>query len=169
MSRTMTTRHTDGGALLTEVMLSVFRLQGRLIQEGDQLVSGLGLTSARWQVLGAIALSDARQTMAQIARSMGLTRQSVRRIVNDLVDDGLLARQPNPHHVRADLLQLTAAGTRAYAAAAARQVPWANALAAGLSRATLTDTLALLRTLTDRLEDGGVATARHAKKNARAS
>lgn len=173
MSKGSATKHTDEGALLTEVVLAVFRLQGRLIQDGDRLVSGVGLTSARWQVLGAIALTDARQTIARLARAMGLTRQSVRRIVNDLVADGLLERLSNPNHARADLLQLTAAGRRAYAAATARQIPWANQLAVGFSRPKLADTLALLQTMVRRLEEGSVdddgSTHRRAKTARRTS
>ena len=53
----MTKRHTPGGEALTDLVLAVFRLNGRLLAAGDHLVSDLGLTSARWQVLGAIAHS----------------------------------------------------------------------------------------------------------------
>ena len=42
---------------LTDVIIGVFRLNGALLVCGDALVADLGLTSARWQVLGAIALS----------------------------------------------------------------------------------------------------------------
>ena len=42
---------------LTDLVLDVFRLNGALLASGDTLVKDLGLTSARWQVLGAIALS----------------------------------------------------------------------------------------------------------------
>ena len=42
---------------LTELILETFRLNGRLLAAGDALVRDLGLTSARWQILGAIALS----------------------------------------------------------------------------------------------------------------
>ena len=42
---------------LTGLVIEVFRLNGDLLAAGDALVGDLGLTSARWQVLGAIALS----------------------------------------------------------------------------------------------------------------
>ncbi len=69
---------------LTSLILEVFRLNGCLISAGDDLVSDLGLTSARWQVLGAMALAPAAETVARLARSMGLRRQGVQRIVNEL-------------------------------------------------------------------------------------
>ena len=43
---------------LTDLVLEVFRLNGRMIASGDSLVAKIGLTSARWQVLGAIDDDD---------------------------------------------------------------------------------------------------------------
>ena len=57
-------RHSPGGEALTDLVLAVFRLNGRLLTAGDRLVSDLGLTSARWQVLGAIALAPSLQPVA---------------------------------------------------------------------------------------------------------
>jgi hypothetical protein len=50
-------RHRPAGKAATALILEVFRFNGRLLAAGDKLVANLGLTSARWQVLGAIALS----------------------------------------------------------------------------------------------------------------
>src|SRR5205814_345438 len=58
------------GGLVTELILEVFRLNGRLLAAGDRLVADLGLTSARWQVLGAIALASSPMPVAWIARNM---------------------------------------------------------------------------------------------------
>jgi DNA-binding MarR family transcriptional regulator len=74
---------------LTELILETFRLNGRLLAAGDALVRDLGLTSARWQILGAIALSPVPLPVAHIARNMGLTRQSVQKLVNELQSDGI--------------------------------------------------------------------------------
>ena len=65
----MTKRHTPGGEALTDLFLAVFRLNGRLLAAGDHLVSDLGLTSARWQVLGAIAHAPSPQPVAWRATS----------------------------------------------------------------------------------------------------
>jgi hypothetical protein len=56
---------------MTELILETFRLNGRLLAAGDALVADVGLTSARWQVLGAIALAPVPQPVAHIARNMG--------------------------------------------------------------------------------------------------
>jgi DNA-binding MarR family transcriptional regulator len=74
---------------VTALILETFRLNGRLLAAGDALVGGLGLTSARWQVLGAIAAAQVPLSVAQIARAMGLTRQAVQRLANDMQRNGL--------------------------------------------------------------------------------
>jgi len=90
---------------------------------GDRLVEPLGLTSARWQVIGAVSLAGQPQTVPSIARAMGLTRQAVQRLVNELVADGLIEGRPNPAHRRANLFALTDLGEAAVADASARQAP----------------------------------------------
>src|SRR6476660_4453281 len=90
--------HTPAGEAFTHLVLEVFRLNGRLLSVGDRLVAGLGLTSARWQVLGALHGSTGRLTVSQIARSMGLQRQSVQRLVDVMTADGLLQLVENPQH-----------------------------------------------------------------------
>jgi hypothetical protein len=57
MKRPKHTTHTPAGAATTELILETFRLNGLLLEAGDRLVADIGLTSARWQVLGAIALA----------------------------------------------------------------------------------------------------------------
>ncbi|WP_213284970.1 MarR family winged helix-turn-helix transcriptional regulator [Bradyrhizobium sp. sGM-13] len=148
-----TKRHTPGGQALTELVLAVFRLNGRLLAAGDRLVSDLGLTSARWQVLGAIALAPNPQPVAWLARSMGLNRQGVQRIVNEMAEDGLVELQPNPNHRRAHLVALTRRGQDAFETASALQVPWANALAKGLNPDELAAMTRIAKLLSERLDE----------------
>jgi DNA-binding MarR family transcriptional regulator len=138
--------------LVTELILEVFRLNGRLLAAGDRLVADIGLTSARWQVLGAVALAAAPMPVAWIARNMGLTRQAVQRIVNELTAEGALALAPNPHHRRAKLVVLTDRGASLYRAVEKRRLPWARALADAVAPRTLASALATLRALRERLE-----------------
>ena len=88
--------HSPSGAAMTELVLEIFRVNGLLLAVGDRLTRELGLTSARWQVLGALA--DGPLTAAQIARNMGLKRQSVQRLVDVLSEQGILIFEDNPHH-----------------------------------------------------------------------
>ena len=143
---------TPAGAALTELMLETFRLNGRLLVAGDRLVAPIGLTSARWQVLGAVALAGQPLTVACIARNMGLTRQAVQRVANELTTDGLISFADNPHHRRARLVTLTAAGNKAYTSAMARHTSWSNALVKHLTPRTINSALRVMRTLRGALE-----------------
>lgn len=149
------TRHkqTAAGEAATELILEVFRLNGRLLVAGDRLVAPLGLTSARWQVLGAVALAEQPQPVAWLARSMGLNRQGVQRIVNEMIDDGLVETRPNPHHRRAHLVVLTTRGREAYARAAGLQAPWVAGLVKGLTRDEIGSALRVAAMLRLRLEE----------------
>ena len=140
-------------AAITDLIVEIFRLNGRLLVAGDALVVDVGLTSARWQVLGAIALSPTPLPVAHISRNMGLTRQAVQRLANEMARDGLVRFMPNPHHQRAKLVLLTARGKAAYDAAMRRQEPWASRLADGLSAKELEAATSLLRTIRQRLDD----------------
>ncbi len=145
-------QHAAVGEALTTLILEVFRFNGRLLVAGDRLVAGLGLSSARWQVMGAIALSPSPEPVARLARNMGLSRQGVQRIVHELQEEGIVALRPNPHHQRASLVVLTDAGRRRYEAAGKLQAPWANKLAAGLEPKALIAAVRLLEQLRTRLE-----------------
>jgi DNA-binding MarR family transcriptional regulator len=137
---------------LTRLILEVFRVNGDLIAAGDRLVADLGLTSARWQVLGAIALSPAPEPVARLARAMGLHRQGVQRIVNELEAEGIVALEDNPHHRRARLVRLTKKGEALYREAGQRQKPWARGLVRGLDAKAIASAHDLLKSLRERLE-----------------
>jgi DNA-binding MarR family transcriptional regulator len=137
---------------LTEVILATFRTNGLLLTAGDRLSAPEGLTSARWQVLGAAAIADRPLTVPQIARRMGLTRQSVRATTARLVADGLVELAPNPDHRRAALVRPSARGKAAFQAMDARQRVWAGRLAEGLASTDLETAARVLRALSDRLE-----------------
>ena len=138
---------------MTDLILDVFRLNGRLLAAGDRLVAGLGLTSARWQVLGAIALADRPQPVAWLARDMGVNRQGVQRIVNELHKDGIVEFKPNPHHRRAQLVVLTERGKSAYEDAERLQGPWANGLADALTMQEIATARRVIVALRERLEN----------------
>ncbi len=126
------TGHSPSGAALTSLILTIFHLNGRFISAGDQLVKKIGLTGARWQVIGAIVLADTPQPVANLARNMGLSRQAVQRLVNELVKEDFVRFIPNPHHQRAKLVILSDKGQKIYDATIKLQIPWVNQLAKDL-------------------------------------
>ncbi len=147
-----TEKWTAEGEALTALILDVFRLNGRLITAGDRLVADLGLTSARWQVLGALANAERPESIAWHARTMGHHRQGVQRIANDLEKEGIVEFQPNPHHKRAHLVILTSKGWKLYESAIALQTPWVNSLSSGLSLKDIEITQKVIERLKTHLE-----------------
>ena len=145
-------KRTPAGEALTNVMLDLFRLSSLLLTAGDRLVARLGLTSARWQILGAITYAERPQPVAWIARDLGANRQNVQRIVNDLHREDLVAFEVNPHHRRAQLVMLTEKGRRTFEAAMELQAPWVNDLSDGLSIKDVEATHRAVTTLRKKLE-----------------
>ena len=137
--------HTPAGSAVTSLILEVFSLNGQLLAAGDQLTKRLGLTSARWQVLGAIALAGQALSVAQIGRRMGLSRQAVQRVANDLQTSGFVVYGDNPDHKRASLVTMTSKGQSAFEEMERVQANWANELASGLDAARLEEAVDILR------------------------
>lgn len=147
--------YTPSGRALTDLVLELFRLNNRLLAAGDRLVAEIGLTSARWKVLGTIAAADRPQPVAWLARDMGGNRQNVQRIVNDLVNEGLVEFQPNPHHRRAQLVVLTKTGKQALDDAMRLQAPWINELSDGLRVREIETTHHVIAALCGKLKGAG--------------
>jgi DNA-binding MarR family transcriptional regulator len=138
--------------VFTEVVLEVFRLNGALLAAGNTLCEGTGLTSARWQVLGALAMAGEPRTAAQIARAMGLTRQAVQRLVDELEAQGVVQRIDHPDSRRARPVQVTARGKSLFDEMVRRQRPWAARIGAGIPQTELRTVLDVLRLVRTRLE-----------------
>ena len=139
------TRLSTRGAALTELVLAVFRSNGLLLAAGDRLAAPAGLTSARWQVLGVV--DHGPTTVAEVARVMGLTRQSVRQTAEALAREGFVVQRDDPDDLRARRIALTPAGRRALRQVEARHAAWADRLAAQLEPAAVAAALAALQAL----------------------
>ncbi len=147
------TTRTPAGEAMTKLMLDLFRVNSLILTDGDRLVAPLGLTSARWQILGAIHAAEYPQPVAWLARNLGADRQNVQRIVSDLEKEGLVRFEPNPHHRRAQLVVPTKKGTKTYTSAMALQAPWVNNLSKGLSATDIETMHKVIIALREKLED----------------
>ncbi|CAH7120592.1 MULTISPECIES: MarR family winged helix-turn-helix transcriptional regulator [unclassified Vibrio] len=96
---------------LSTLALTVFSLNGQFLSIAENIASRADLTATRWQVLGALVNDPL--TQAEVARQMGITRQSVQRTSKQLIDEGMLETLENPSHQKAMLLQLTPKGHNA--------------------------------------------------------
>lgn len=141
----------DADDALGALIFDVLRTASALDQAGAALVVPLGLTPARWQVLATLAHLGAPETVAGLARRLSLTRQSVQRVVDDLVAEGLVAMADNPADRRARLAHPTDAGRALAHQAEALRRPWTADLARGLDPRGVEAARDLLSTLRARL------------------
>jgi DNA-binding MarR family transcriptional regulator len=88
----------------------IYELAGVLRRYGDEIAHAVGQTQARWQVLSVA--SDQPKTAPQIARRLGVSRQSVQRIGDVLVNESLARFVGNPDHRTSPYLILTDVGQR---------------------------------------------------------
>lgn len=141
---------SDQQELLSRAALTVFRLNGQFLGVADELARPGGLTAAWWQVLGAVLPEPL--PVAGIARTMGITRQSVQRIADLLVGRGLAEYVENPAHRRAKLLRPTAAGRDAIARITPSHAEFAARLAAELGAEGFAEAVGVLERLAGAME-----------------
>ncbi len=93
------------------IVADIYELAGRLREQGEAIAATVGQTQARWQVLSAA--SGRPQTVPQIARVLGVTRQNVQRIADLLVAEGAAEYRDNPDHRASPHVILTRSGRTA--------------------------------------------------------
>lgn len=84
---------------------AVFRLNGQLLSTADMLSKDLEVSTARWQTIAVIR--NEPLTVAEIARRLGLSRQSVQQTVNRLRVQDITEFIDNPAHKTSQLVRLT--------------------------------------------------------------
>ncbi|MEU2539329.1 MarR family winged helix-turn-helix transcriptional regulator [Streptomyces iakyrus] len=139
--------------LLSRSALGVFRLNGQFLAVAEELARPAGLTAAWWQVLGAVLGEPL--PVSGIARAMGITRQSVQRIADLLVERGLAEYRPNPAHRRAKLLAPTGEGRAAIARIDPGHAAFADRLAQAFGETELAEAVRVLERLSEVLEQAG--------------
>ena len=141
---------TEAGEVLTELILTTFRLNGRLMDVAQGMAAQGGITAAWWQVLGGVL--DQPRSVSEIGRLMGLTRQGVQRVADLLVARHLAEYRPNPAHQRAKLLACTEAGYWAIRRIGLVQRPFADRIGAEVGTDGLRAALKTMRHLVEVLE-----------------
>src|SRR5690348_560338 len=130
--------------------ITSFKLNGQFLAIAEELAGPAGLTAAWWQVLGAVLREPL--PVAGIAREMGITRQSVQRIADLLVERGLAAYRPNPAHRRAKLLAPTEEGRVAVRRIDPGHAALADRLAEAFGEAELAEAVGVLERLSKVLD-----------------
>ena len=138
---------------VVELIGESVRLNSRLQTTADRMSRDVGLSGARWQVLSAIAQATRPATISDIARWMGLARQSVQRVADALAKDGLIAYQPNPKHRRASLVVVTKKAVKLLDQLDERRLAWARTVATTLPAADIKVASEILRAVREQLSD----------------
>jgi DNA-binding MarR family transcriptional regulator len=146
---------TEAGDALTALIIATFRLNGLLMDVAQRLARDGGLTATEWRVLGGVL--DEPHSVAEIGRQMGMSRQGVQRVADQLVERRLAEYWPNPAHRRAKLLACTQAGYWAIRQIALVQRPWADQIGAKFGAPELEETLTTIRRIVATLEAGEAA------------
>lgn len=141
---------TEEQELFSGIAKTVFRLNGQALAIAEDLAGPAGLTAAWWQVLTNVLGEPL--SVADISRSIGNTRQSVQRVADRLVHQGLAEYQPNPAHRRAKLLASTEQGRLAVRAIAPAHAELARRLSDEYGKKELSQLLASLTNLSAALE-----------------
>ncbi|WP_218713702.1 MarR family winged helix-turn-helix transcriptional regulator [Arthrobacter sp. BF1] len=92
-----------------------------LRDEGERMAASAGQTHARRMVLQT---AGSGATVPDIARRLSLQRQSIQRVADQLVEEGLACYQANPRHRRSKLLLTTPAGNEVLHSLAAIHDDW---------------------------------------------
>ena len=115
------------------------------------MTAPVGQTQARWQVIGAV--EERTRTVPQIARQMGMARQSVQRVADLLVQDELLAFERNPDHARSPLVRLTETGRQLATQLTEIGARWSESVSRGMAPVDLERTVETIRRVVDRLDE----------------
>lgn len=144
------------------LVADVFDAAGVLRRYGERIAASAGQSQARWQLLSVVSAGD--WTVPMAADRLGVSRQAVQRIANELAAEKLAVFEDNPRHRRSPFVRLTATGKQALAAMTAHAQRSHRAVAPELARIDLAGLRTALQTITttvrSQLEHGGDASER---------
>src|ERR1700730_17588039 len=115
---------SQAGEDLTSLIVPVIRLGASFSRAGEAIAAAGGQTLARWLVLETVG--EAPATVAQVARGLGYTRQSVQRVADLLAQDGLTRYAANPAHQRSQLILITPSGRKTLSSIQRAQRVWSD-------------------------------------------
>ncbi len=150
------------GAALTANRQTLFAL-GELINVTRSLADSLKDTARLLHQENSLSVSErsilldlrkhGRQTVPDLARRRGVSRQYIQTTVNPLLEQGLLEARENPAHRRSSFVVLTEAGTQLIRQVMKKEGAFMNGLARNLEAEEIrqaTETLARVEKLIGR-------------------
>ena len=144
---------SQAGKVLTSLIVPVIRLEAHFSRAGETIAAAGGQTMARWLVLETVG--EAPATVAQIARGLGYTRQSVQRVADLLEQDGLTQYAVNPAHRRSQMVRITPHGRTTLTAIQRAQRAWADRVGSEIGESSLRQAASVVDHLTRVLKAQG--------------
>ncbi len=136
------------------------KLVGELLRAGTRitasrnaLLMGFGITGARLRLLKTVRRRREPRTVAQLARAMGVSRQTLRATVKDLVAAGFVNLEANMFHRRAPIVVLTPQGNECLDRLLHVEQRWISELTRGFDEHLLAQTEWVVRCLRERLAE----------------
>lgn len=123
-------------------LLTCATLIERSVRQG--LREEFGITLPKFDLLSQLDRAAEGLTMGELSRRLMVTNGNVTGLIDRLVTEGLVARQPAPHDRRAQLVRLTPAGKQAFDAMIPKHQAFIAERFDGLSRAELAELHRLL-------------------------
>jgi DNA-binding MarR family transcriptional regulator len=130
---------SPSATLFRQLTRAVFAAHASILDYGDRANAAFGQSSARWRVLFNIA--QGKGTVAEIARETDYARQSVQRLADVLVADGLATYTPDPEDRRRQIITLTAKGSTVLAEMEADFDRWSKRLVLALGKESVINTI----------------------------
>jgi DNA-binding MarR family transcriptional regulator len=163
--------HACPGERLHDLFREVFALRDLLAMGMDAVHEYAGLRTPQVRAAGLLDRPGGA-TVPDMAASLGLSRQGVQVVCNELRDMGLVAFEDNPRHKRSKRAVLTAEGRARLHAVRKNEARAIEALLPDLDGAAVADALTLLRSiraalasLPDNTRDGCATPARGASRH----
>ena len=130
---------SSNATVFRQLTRAVFDAHSAVLRYGDRANAIFGQSSARWRVMFNIA--DGHGSVTEIAQATDYTRQSIQRLADSLVIDGLASYAPDPVDRRKQVITLTREGASLLSEMEAYFDLWSKRLVQALGRETVIETV----------------------------
>jgi DNA-binding MarR family transcriptional regulator len=130
---------SPSATLFRQLTRAVFAAHSSVLQYGDRANAAFGQSSARWRVM--FNIEQGIGSVSEIARETDYARQSVQRLADALVADGLATYAPDPEDRRRQIITLTAKGSALLAEMEADFDRWSKRLVHALGKESVVRTI----------------------------
>ena len=131
----------------------VLRASARIAASRSALLIGFGMTGPRLRVMKMIRRRREPRTVSQLARAIGVSRQTLQATVHDLAAAGFVNLEENAFHRRAPIVVLSVQGEACLDRLLQVEQRWIADLTRGFDERLLAQTEWVVRCLRERLED----------------